>query len=78
MSEELKATITFETYEALLEYIQVPREDYYEVLLLNSDIILRAYHKRTQSQIGQELGMSQSQASLLLKLLLAYSDLNHS
>lgn len=64
------------TYDELKELFETPNNNYYELLLTHADIILRAYRTRNQTQLGLELGLNQTQVSLLLKLLTAYSDLN--
>ena len=63
-------------YENLLKYFNEPREDYYEQLVKHADVILRAYRTRTQTQLGKELGLSQSNISIVLKILIAQEDIN--
>ncbi len=63
------------TYLDLVEYCTTQRDDYYEQLLINSAVILKAYRKKTQQELGIDLGLNQAQISLLLKLLIAYEDI---
>jgi len=64
------------TYNQLIEYIQEPQPDYHEQLILSAEEILLAYRTRTQAELGKDLKISQSQTSIVIKLLVAVSDLN--
>jgi len=63
------------TYDELKLVFSEPTPDYYELLLSHAEVILRAYRTRTQAEIGAHIGMNQTQVSILLKLLVAYTDM---
>ncbi len=63
-------------YTQLLQYLQEHRDDYYQQILQNSEVILKAYRTRTQAQIGTDLGLHQVQVGILLKLLIAKEELH--
>jgi len=67
--------MTFSTFQDLIDYIEVPRDNYYETLLINAELILRAYRTRTQAELGACIGMNQTQVSILIKLLTAHTSL---
>ena len=66
------------TYLELVNQIQTRHvPDYYELLLVHSNEILMAYRTRTQTQLATDLGLTQTQVSLLLKILNAYVSLHN-
>ncbi len=62
------------TYTELKLYCLTPQHDYYEKLIQNREVILKAYRKLTQAQLGADIGMSQAQVSLLIKLFVAMDE----
>ena len=63
------------TYQELKEYTQVRQADYYEQLLVHAELILHQTRTQTQTDIGLDLGLNQSQVSVVLKMLQGYLDL---
>ncbi len=61
-------------YKELTAYCLTPQADYYEQLIIHREIILKAYRKLTQAQLGADIGMNQAQVSLLIKLLIVLDE----
>ena len=59
-------------FDKVKAYLQIRRPDYYEYLLQNAQIIIDESKIQTQADLGQDLGLNQSQMSTVLKLLKGY------
>ena len=59
-------------FAILKEYVQISRPDYYEKLIQNAHIIIEQSKVQTQAELGQDLGLNQSQMSTVLKMLKGY------
>jgi len=59
-------------FDKVKAYLQIRRPDYYEYLLQNAQIIIDESKIQTQADLGQDLGLNQSQMSTVLKMLKGY------
>lgn len=58
----------------LTDLLETPREDYYELLLDNAELILREVAMTSKHEVAEKLGLKASAFSIAIKFIIAQAN----
>jgi len=65
-------------YTELKTYFTTPRADYWETIIQNGHTIVAQLNISNQSIMAKDLGLTQPQISIVIRMLKAHINLSHS